>query len=107
MNNNNNNNKHKKKEEDDVQRVEPDLDLVVGAPGQLLGDDGPLVAVLLLQRQDRGVLLRGPLAALQLRVQVVAPPLPALLRVAPRDLLGDDLPRKQSVLVDELGLHNA
>ena len=74
---------------------------VVGASGKLLGDLGPLVAQRPLQLHDDAVLFRGPRALLDARVELVVPPLAALLAIAPFELRGDRRPVARTVLADD------
>ena len=63
-----------------------------GAARQPLDDLRPLGAELLDADGDELVLLRGPLALLDLGAQVVEPPLSALLAHAPFEVRGDERP---------------
>lgn len=49
------------------------LYVVIGAPGEFLGDLRPAIAVDLVQLQDHQIFLPGPLVLLDVRVQVVVP----------------------------------
>ena len=78
------------------------LYLVVGAAGQHLGDVGPLVAHRLVRVEQRLILRAGPLTLVDIWVEVVVPPLPALLSRASGKRRGDDRPRACAVLADKL-----
>mmetsp|Transcript_2676 Transcript_2676/g.5964 ORF Transcript_2676/g.5964 Transcript_2676/m.5964 type:complete len:317 (+) Transcript_2676:276-1226(+) len=73
-------------------RVPPVLHRVLGAAGQELGNFGPAVAPLGLRLDQDGVLVLGPPALLQARVQVVKPALATLFSDAAGDPLGDLAP---------------
>ena len=70
-------------------RVPPILDGVLGAAGQQLGDLRPAVAPLCLRFDEDRVLVLGPAALLERRVEVVEPALAALLADAAGDAVGD------------------
>mmetsp|Transcript_105987 Transcript_105987/g.306665 ORF Transcript_105987/g.306665 Transcript_105987/m.306665 type:complete len:437 (+) Transcript_105987:1440-2750(+) len=70
-------------------RVPTVLHRILRAARKQLGDLGPRVAPLGLCLHKHGVLLLGPAALLERRIEVVEPPLPALLADAARDALGD------------------
>lgn len=80
----------------------------LGIPaGNVLGDQGPLVAVLLMQLENEFVLLDGELALLHVRIEIVQVPLLALLRVALVagdcvELLGDVVPVVVVVLLEDV-----
>ena len=63
---------------------------------------GPLGAHLLHALPDVNVLLGGPVALVELRPQVVAPPLAALLAVPVVELRGNLRPRLDAVDLDKL-----
>jgi hypothetical protein len=65
------------------------LDRVVGAPGEELGDLSPFVAELGLLRDQHVVLLLRPRVLPDRRVQLVVPPLAALLAITTGQVLGD------------------
>lgn len=60
--------------------------LVVGAALQEGGDPGPFIPVKVVGLQQYAVLLLGPLILFDIRVQVVVPPLSALLAHPPREV---------------------
>mmetsp|Transcript_17726 Transcript_17726/g.71156 ORF Transcript_17726/g.71156 Transcript_17726/m.71156 type:complete len:295 (+) Transcript_17726:723-1607(+) len=78
------------------------LDRVVRAAGQLAGDLGPLVADLDVLGENRAVLVLGPRLLGDVRVEVVVPPLAALLADAPRQVRRDLRPLLGPVLRHEL-----
>ena len=51
------------------------LDVVVCAPWQILGDLRPSVTVFLVELKDKQVLLPCPFVFLDVRIQVIVPPL--------------------------------
>jgi len=59
-------------------RVVSIFNVVVRAPRQILCNLGPLVTELLVPPDDCSVFLKGPLVFLDIRIQVVVPPLSAL-----------------------------
>ena len=78
------------------------LDGVVGPPRQQLGDLGPLVAHVDVAFQDGPVLGGRPGLLANVRVEVVVPPLPALLADPAGKLVGDDGPLLGPVPLHEL-----
>ena len=68
------------------------LDGVVGPSWQQLGNLGPLVAHVDVTLQDGPILGGGPGLLANVRVEVVVPPLPALLADPSGQLVGDDRP---------------
>ena len=60
-------------------RVEAVLDRVVRPPGHVLGDDGPLLAELLVQLHEIFVLFERPLFSNDLWVQMIVVTLSTLL----------------------------
>jgi len=73
---------------------------VVGASRELLGDLCPTPGVLVVGRQEDGVLLRRPRPNVDSRVEVLAPAFLALLGVAARHQARDGTPAVGTVLVD-------
>ena len=59
--------------------VEVILNVVISAAWQKLSDLGPLVAKIVVQLNNFSVLIICPLVFLDIRVQVIVPPLAALL----------------------------
>ena len=82
-------------------RVPSVLDLVVRAAGQCLGNVGPLVAHRLMRLEELLVFLECPVALVDDRVQVIVPPLAALLARPRGQLGGDHRPRASAMLRDE------
>ena len=82
-------------------RVPVVLDGVVRAPLEELGDLRPLVSEVLVLLHDDAVLLLAPRPLLDTGVQVVVPPLAALLPDAPRKLRRDHRPLLRAMLAHE------
>ena len=80
--------------------IEVVLDVVVGAARQVLGDLRPPVAVLEMKFQNSLVLLFRPSVLLDVRVQVVVPPLTALLADASGQVLSNLAPVLRTLLLD-------
>ena len=78
------------------------LDGVVGPSWQQLGNLGPLVAHVDVALQDGPILVGRPGLLANVRVEVVVPPLPALLAYPPGQLVGDDGPLLGPVPLDQL-----
>mmetsp|Transcript_21415 Transcript_21415/g.55102 ORF Transcript_21415/g.55102 Transcript_21415/m.55102 type:complete len:247 (-) Transcript_21415:132-872(-) len=84
------------------ERVVPVLHRVLGAAGQHLGDLGPLVAHPPLRVEEHPVLLGGPVALFDGRVEVIEPAFAALLARAARDPRRDHRPLLGAVLSHEV-----
>lgn len=69
------------------ERVEAVLHTVLRPPGQKLSNLTPLIPQPSLGLAQDHVLLLLPLALLHALIQVIQPPLPALLASPPRDML--------------------
>ena len=78
------------------------FDRVVRASDERLRDLRPSVPVLRVRDDELLVLLPGPLLALDLRVEMVVPPLAALLPDPPGELLRDLTPLLRAERLDEL-----
>lgn len=70
--------------------------------GEQLGNLRPAVAQSFVGLVDDAVLLLGPRGLLHLGVQVVVPPLAALLADSALEVLGDHGPALGAVLVDQI-----
>jgi hypothetical protein len=68
--------------------VEPILNGVVAAPGKMLGNLGPFIPKLLVKTQDLGALFCRDGIVSQAWLEVLLPPLPALLGRPSFDYLG-------------------
>jgi hypothetical protein len=60
------------------------LDVIVSAAGEMLGDLGPAIAVLVVERENLVVLVVRPLVFLYVWVQVIVPAFTALFSDATR-----------------------
>lgn len=78
------------------------LDGVVGPPWQQLGNLGPLIAHVDVALQDGPILVGRPGLLANVRVEVVVPPLSALLADPAGQLVGDDGPLLGPVPLDQL-----
>ena len=77
------------------------LDCIVGSAGDQLGYLGPLIAPLLVSVVDDSVLLVGPGGLLDLRVEMVVPPLSTLLTNPSFQVFGNQSPSLRPVLPHE------
>ena len=82
--------------------VEPVFDGVVGPSRESLCDFAPAVAVLLMHGKDQSVFLLRPLLLPDVGIQMIVPPLSALLANAPRESCSDGTPVLSIVLFDHL-----
>lgn len=76
------------------------LDGVISPSGQHLGHLGPLAAVCGVREEEDPLLMQHPFNLQDGGVQVVVPPLTALLPQPPFDELGDEGPTLWAVLFD-------
>ena len=87
-------------------RIPVVLDVVVGAAGQRLGDVCPAVAEKLVVQEQEPVFVFGPRRLFDVRIEVVVPPLAALLSFAPGQVVCDRGPLFGAQLGDELHKQN-
>ena len=78
------------------------LDRVVRAARKEFGDIGPLVAIPSLQLNEPAIFLIRPCILANIVIQVVVPPLTALLTGAARQLLRHGGPRASAMLMHKL-----
>ena len=78
------------------------LDRVVSAPRQHLRHLCPLAPVGRVSQEQDPLLVQHPLHLQDARVQVVVPPLPALLPQPPLHELGNEGPPLRTILLDKL-----
>mmetsp|Transcript_33230 Transcript_33230/g.98762 ORF Transcript_33230/g.98762 Transcript_33230/m.98762 type:complete len:262 (+) Transcript_33230:1740-2525(+) len=83
-------------------RIPSILNGVVGPAVQQLGDLGPPGPQSSGRFDDHLVLLLHPLSAVDVRIEVIVPALPALLPQSSLELLGDERPLLLPVLMDQL-----
>ena len=86
-------------------RVPMILNCVVSPPLQNFRDFCPLVAVVSVHQVQYPLFLLAPPDLLDLGIQVVVPPLPALLADSPRQMLRDQSPLLRPVLVHQVQHH--
>lgn len=78
------------------------FDRVIGSALQGLGNDGPLVLQTVVLNKKSELFILAPVHLLDEGVQVVVPPLSALLSNATRNLLRNSCPLLSSVVHDSL-----
>lgn len=81
------------------------LDGVICTTFEVLGDLGPAVAVVLVLNEENPLFLLAPGGLLDLGIQVVVPPLAALLANAPGQVFRDERPLLRPVLLDQPDHH--
>ncbi len=82
------------------------LDGVVCAAFENFGDLSPLVAVVSMHQVENPLLLAAPANLLDLRVQVIVPPLAALLPNTTREVLSNQRPFLGPIFIDEVKNHS-